>query len=625
MTKAIRSRLRARPYEDAPLVDAQAPFDAAREYAARDWAVLPVHSPAESPTGCDCGRGKCTSPAKHPRTARGVKDATKDIATLREWWERWPRANVGIATGAASGIVVLDVDPDKGGGHSLAELKQHHGAPPQTPTVLTGGGGRHLYFTAPSVPIRNKVGLAPGLDLRGDGGYVVAPPSVHASGNRYRWAPGLSPDEMQLAPMPDWLFKIATEDRRKNGTAPGARDTVREGARNDYLTSVGGFLRARGLNQQGVEAALVALNSAVCSPPLSEEEVRGVAASVSRYPPGRASDDLPGNDVTPTGRGALSHDYPFHTARELAARTPPRVPWIANPYVAKGTITELSGKLKSSGKTTFLMHLVAAVLNGGDFLGHPTVKTKVVYLTEERETTLRQALERAGLQDREDLLIRFYSEKPAGTAWKVMAEDSVREALNRGAGLLIVDTLPQFSELRGDAENNVGDALEAIRPLQEAAAQGLAVIVVRHDRKSGGEVGDSARGSTAFGGAVDIVISLRRMGGHGMERRREIHALSRFDETPERLVIGLLDGEYVALGDAAEVALADAARLVESTLAESKDEAMTESELLEDLGDRVRRTTARKALTHLMEARRVRRKPGGGKTGRAYVYWRPSK
>src|SRR5262249_15398402 len=105
-------------------------------------------------------------------------------------WTQWPEANIGIATGAISGLVVLDVDPRHGGDESLEQWKTRYGHDfLTTVTSCTGGGGWHLFYTHPgqSMQIKNKVGLAPGLDIRGDGGYIVAPPSLHASGQRYAW------------------------------------------------------------------------------------------------------------------------------------------------------------------------------------------------------------------------------------------------------------------------------------------------------------------------------------------------------------------------------------------------------------------------------------------------------
>ncbi|HET7487958.1 MAG TPA: bifunctional DNA primase/polymerase [Acidimicrobiales bacterium] len=167
--------------------------DAAAGYARRGWAVFPCHAPAAR--GCTCGAAGCASPAKHPRSRHGLHDATTDAAAVAAWWRRWPQANVGVRTGG--GLVVLDVDPAHGGADSLAALEAAVGPLPATMTVHTGGGGLHLYF-AHGHALRNSAGkLGPGLDVRGEGGYVIAPPSRHISGAAYRWSDGAG-----LAPLP---------------------------------------------------------------------------------------------------------------------------------------------------------------------------------------------------------------------------------------------------------------------------------------------------------------------------------------------------------------------------------------------------------------------------------------
>lgn len=163
------------------------PLDAALAYAARGWQAFPLQTVING--ACTCARGaECGNPGKHPRVAGGVHSATTDEATIRAWWEQWPAANVGIATGAASGLVVLDVDPRHGGDTSLAILESQVGALPRTLVVRTGSGGLHIYFKAPSRPVRNSASkLGAGLDIRAEGGYVVAPPSRHQAGGVYEW------------------------------------------------------------------------------------------------------------------------------------------------------------------------------------------------------------------------------------------------------------------------------------------------------------------------------------------------------------------------------------------------------------------------------------------------------
>ena len=148
---------------------------------------------------------------------------------------------------------------------------------------------------------------------------------------------------------------------------------------------------------------------------------------------------------------------------------PPAPEWIVPGYVAPGVVCELDGKLKASGKSTFVSHLVKAVVTGEPFLDLPTRRARVLWLTEERPTTFLETLKRAGLSESTDLFLLQWHDVKAAPWPKVIAE-AVRFAETVDAGLLIVDTVSQFAGLRGDSENNSGDALAAIAPVQLAAA-----------------------------------------------------------------------------------------------------------------------------------------------------------
>lgn len=186
---------------------------AALRYAEHSWYVFPVHG-AEGDR-CTCGRA-CSTPAKHPRTGSGVHDATRNGLSLMVWWKRWPTANVAVATGAGSGLVVLDVDSRHRGFTSLDALEKRIGELPRAPRVLTGGDGLHLYFAHPGgrVPNRSHLGGFRGLDLKGDGGYVLAPPSLHVSGRRYTWDPERHPGCLALPPLPQALLELAAQGPR---------------------------------------------------------------------------------------------------------------------------------------------------------------------------------------------------------------------------------------------------------------------------------------------------------------------------------------------------------------------------------------------------------------------------
>ena len=153
---------------------------AALDYVSRGWPVLPLWWLGEDGQ-CACGTSCGKNAGKHPigsLVPHGVQNATHRPAVVRLWWRAAPNANIGIATGAASGLAVLDVDPARGGDASLAALEAEHGALPTTPSVQTGGGGRHFYFTCPPAGLRSRKDFRPGLELKADSAYVVAPPSV---------------------------------------------------------------------------------------------------------------------------------------------------------------------------------------------------------------------------------------------------------------------------------------------------------------------------------------------------------------------------------------------------------------------------------------------------------------
>jgi 5S rRNA maturation endonuclease (ribonuclease M5) len=315
--------------------------------------------------------------------------------------------------------------------------------------------------------------------------------------------------------------------------------------------------------------------------------------------------------------------FKWKTAKQVAEETPKKVKWVAKPWVAKGAITEVDGRIKAAGKTTWVAHMVRKVLDGELFMGEPTTKTKVVFLTEQPPTSLRRVLERADLVDREDLLILSWADT-RGVDWLDVARAAVDRAIEFGAELLVVDTLAQFAGIRGDAENSAGAAQEAMKPLQEAAANDLAVVITRHERKGGGEVGESGRGSSAFGGAVDIILALRRAEGNVRPTVRVIESLSRFDETPDKLVIELTEQGYRSLGNATAFAEQEAMKTIVNLLPSKEENAMPSADVLDKLKEQdIKRTVATEALAKLSDAGTVRR-VGEGKKGSPYRYYKPA-
>jgi hypothetical protein len=212
----------------------------AREYHQRGWSPIPIKK-----------HSKQTSLVElEPYLYRA---ATKE--ELNSW--AWP--GVGIVTGPVSGVLLLDVDGPEG----EAELQKH--GHPATPMARTPGGGLHLYFKHPEQHVRTGIRVAPGLDVKASGGYVVAPPSVGPNGRAYEWI--ISPEEAELADPPEWLMSLLERERPK-GPARPVGERIPPGKRNDALTSLAGTMRRRGMGEAEILAALEVTNAQRCEPPL---------------------------------------------------------------------------------------------------------------------------------------------------------------------------------------------------------------------------------------------------------------------------------------------------------------------------------------------------------------------
>jgi hypothetical protein len=244
-------------------------LEAAKAYLARGWSVLPLRPRDKRPL-------IVWEYLQHERPSEQEVD---------EWFRRWPDANIGIVTGEISNLIVLDIDPKHGGDAALEQLENRFG--PLSPTVeaVTGGGGRHLYFAHPTGLTRNRAGLAQGIDLRGDGGYIVAPPSIHPTGGAYEWVLGRAPDAITLAPLPRWIL-VPVRGPRVGRSLPQWRQLVREGVpegqRNSTVASLTGHLLWHGVDPEVALELMLAWNRVRCRPPLDDAEVAQVVASITR-------------------------------------------------------------------------------------------------------------------------------------------------------------------------------------------------------------------------------------------------------------------------------------------------------------------------------------------------------
>jgi putative DNA primase/helicase len=456
-------------------------LDAALGYAARGWSVLIL------------GAGQ-----KTPATKHGCLDATTDPDVIRQWWAEMPDANVGIATGSRSGLVVLDVDVKDGkpGRESCAELKLPPTVISQTPT-----GGWHCFFQSQGREVRNRTGIRPGLDVRGENGYVVAAPS-QVSGKYYQWQ--LDPDDTDIAPLPDSL--VALLDSPTLVPAPAAGG-IAQGGRNDYLARMGGMLRGQGMSQAGIEAVLLAENREQCRPPLPEDEVRKVAASMGRYPAPEATTDHPAPTPLPDGLPPVAPYSPDLLPPVLAdwvadvaerMQCPADFPAVAVVVLCAGLIgRQVSIRPKARDNWVVVPNLWGAVIARPGLMKTPAVREALRPL---------YALENFERDQHRDAEAAYQHEATEAKNRRRVAEEQHRKALRDDPGARL-DTVPE-PESPTRRRYIVADAtVEKLGELLNENANGLLMV---RDELSG-----FLRGLDRHGREADRAFYLECWNGDG--------------------------------------------------------------------------------------------------------------
>ncbi len=469
----------------------------------------------------------CAPGGKTPLTPHGFKDATTDPTIIAGWCQQYPNANIGSPT--RDDEPVLDVDPRNGGDESLAQLEATHGPLPRTRTVQTGGGGSHRRYRYSGPAVRWKKTLAFGIDLKVTGGYVLLPPSK--TDKDYELI-----EDTPLAPLPEWVIAVGT----KGDVAPppafeAVADTI-TADRNNTLTSLGGTMRRRGMTEDEIAAALLAVNGNRCKPPLAEDEVRKIAKSVASYAPEQAVQMEIVRDETIPDACCL-------TTSEMLAQAPPQVDWVIEGLAAQGSTTCLSAWWKV-GKTELLFAGLAAMQQGKRFLGFKTTPGHVIYLTEDPLDAWSEKNARWRLDDTVHWIPyhRMYGKK-----WEAILDYALNQVAKFSAIAVVVDTYAQWMGLVGDQENNAGDVLRVVTPLKVAAEKmHFAAILPAHDRKSGGEYGAAIRGSGALPGAVDIILGMSYVSAQAQDDdgTRLLRGLGRYTAIPRALAIQLTDDGY---------------------------------------------------------------------------------
>jgi len=462
--------------------------DAALRYAKRGWHVFPVYEPRDG--RCSCGLPKCTSPAKHPRTPRGLLEATTDPHTITAWWSQWPNASIGIAT-EPSGLVVLDVDVKSGGEESLEQVIATFGRVDDTMCVLTGGGGQHYYFAAGTNQLKSRAAALgreyPGIDIRAMGGYVVAPPSLHVSGASYLLEAS-APDTLESVPA--WLIAAVNEvqDHRK---PTGPTDRIASGTRNNELTSRAGSMRRSGFSEQAIRQALHVENQGKCDPPLPEAEVNHIAASVSRYAPARSANGV-------AQAPADSRSLTIVDAADILAKPYQPTEFLVDPIIPRVGTVLLSGDT-GSAKTAFMIHVALSVAVERSVAGRFAVvrdsRPILFFNGEMGGALLRTYLHQAAAGIEAEIpkgRILFHGEDGRSQAQlSDFAEPTLEQLAARySPAMIVIDTQ---RAMFGIDENETGAVILACNRLQAVAQSGQLVVVLSHHQRKRGPISNSAR------------------------------------------------------------------------------------------------------------------------------------
>lgn len=416
------SESRARYDEPSPL------GQAALEYARRGWWVFPLEPRGKKPLG--------------RLVPHGLTQATNDLAQIEEWWRKAPNANIGISCGP-SRIVVIDVDERHGGDESIKDLTVQYPELADTIQAATGGGGWHLVYEAPAIPVPNSTGsLAPGLDVRGVGGYIVAPPSIHPNGTAYEWYADYGPDERKPGKLPLPIIEALTTPQEGADTPVDVASIlqgVSEGERDWKLFQLAAKCRYADFPIDWAYRA-VGEAAAACVPPFPQDQARRKVESAYRYQAGKTAIVAPPAVDPETGE-----TLPIMTRVMLdkhIAGDPEPTRWLIPDVLVRGRIHLLYGE-PESGKTiislSWMLHTIS--------LGLP-----VVYIDEETGTTEAAQLLAAMGAEKVDELLHYFPfpsvEMGEGTEALIAYCEELQPAL------IVFDSLTDMLSSAGLDENS---------------------------------------------------------------------------------------------------------------------------------------------------------------------------
>lgn len=309
----------------------------------------------------------------------------------------------------------------------------------------------------------------------------------------------------------------------------------------------------------------------------------------------------------------------FITAKKDCEKGNQDTQYLVDQLIPENALILLSGPPKEAGKTTFCIHLAKALTEGLSFLGKPVEETDVLFMTEQPPSSFRsEYLFEHGLDESERLHC-LYQNRALHYDWEELINASADEAQKTGADLLVVDTFLSFAGLSGGEENASGPVKDALTQIRKACSSNdMSVIVVHHDRKSGGSVIDAGRGSSAFQAIPDQILNLTKADNSYASSVRELKSAGRFAEIPSRQLISLEENGYV-LVDCSETDLSDEIRKLLPTTPEKALRVGKVADSLAQKGLGKSESTVRRKLKELVESDDVKQ-VGDGHRSSPYRY-----
>lgn len=320
----------------------------------------------------------------------------------------------------------------------------------------------------------------------------------------------------------------------------------------------------------------------------------------------------------------------WQSAREVCEAEPLEPNYLIEQLIVRGAITSISAKIKA-GKTTLLASLMRSMLHEEPVIGLRAHKAKILYCTEEGPVSFARNLRRNHLNDEDNLLVSYLSNVPSNAAWPLIASSVLENALKESIDVVVFDTFTRWAKFRDNQENDAGSAAAAMEPIETMRKAGMSIIGVFHDRKSGGDIGDSSRGSSAFGGAADIILQLRNPSTNGHSNRRILESTGRLYDSVKwimewekgyyRLIKSSLLAEEDEESDVEEFSEnVERDFYKQSIIRYLKEEtSLTMNQLALSLGIDPKSRTLRRAIDELRDAELIERQ-GSGQKGNPFTF-----